>query len=337
VAPPHHRQPRIRDSILNRSVSLLIDGVLARSPAQFVFQRIAASKLAVLAYHSIDDPERFAAHLELIRRSARPVSVDDVVGAVAGRSTLPKRAVLITFDDADATIRDVAMPMLQDRGIPAAAFVVTGSLDSDRPLWPDEIHDLIAAGGRLDGSNPTDSDAIVRSLKLVPDDRRVHALEQLRASAGRPAAPVAQLATRDLARLEAAGIAIGSHTHTHPCLDRCTEEQVRREITSAHEILSAALGHPPSAFAYPNGDLDDRVVRVVRETGYVVAFLFDHRMSDAPPANALRISRVRTNAAAGSDRLRALLSGLHPAIHAMRARRAPTSPPAGAVAREYRS
>ena len=79
--------------------------------------------------------------------------------------------------------------------------------------------------------------------------------------------------------------------------------------------LAGWLGHPPRAFAYPNGDHDDRVRRLVADAGYELAFAFDHRLSDVPPADPLAVSRLRVDVGATVDRLDLLLSGLHSAVH----------------------
>ena len=294
-----------------------VDRIAVRSPAQTLFGRRARSKLAALAYHSVDDPERFALQMDVIKRAAHPVSLDDVLDAQAGRRPVPNRAVLVTFDDADATVAIHARPILAERGIPAVAFIVASVLDTDRSLWPAEARDLIRHGGTADDVAGLDADAAVRRMKRLPDDRRLAALASLRASATAQPAPTAQLSTHDLAGLQTAGIEIGNHTMTHPCLDRCPDDVVDREVAAAHRTLKAA-GVTPRAFAYPNGDTDARVMRIVAEHGYDAAFLFDHRLNDWPLRDRMSISRLRVNASDTIDRFRAVLSGLHPAFLALR-------------------
>ncbi len=94
----------------------------------------------VLCYHAIadhaEDPvlscfsvprARFEAHLaSLVRRGFVFISADDLLAAREGRIGLPRRAVLLTFDDCYADLLDVACEILRPRGIPALAFAVTG-------------------------------------------------------------------------------------------------------------------------------------------------------------------------------------------------------------------
>jgi peptidoglycan/xylan/chitin deacetylase (PgdA/CDA1 family) len=303
---------------MNERTRGIVDSVLTYTPAQPVFHWRASRHLAVVAYHEVRDVERFAAHLDHVQATASPVGLDEVVRAADGRGGLPRHAVLLTFDDGHRDVHDVTLPLLRERGLPAVAFVVAGLLGSDLPPWWTEVKDLVRAGGHaraLAGLTPEDA---VRGLKRVPDAIRVASLEELRASAARPATPVPQLTAPELAELESLGISIGNHTLTHPCLSRCDDDKIRREIEDAHAIITRCLGHEVDAFAYPDGDNDPRVTAAVRRSGHRVGFLFDHRLSPHRPPDRLRISRVRVDTDATLPRFRIITSGLHPTIHRMR-------------------
>lgn len=96
--------------------------------------------LRVLCYHAIADlqddpvlsryavPERlFREHIDILERARyRLVGIDDVVGFVLGQQGLPKRALLLTFDDATRDFKDAAYPLLHERGIPCVLFVPSG-------------------------------------------------------------------------------------------------------------------------------------------------------------------------------------------------------------------
>jgi len=112
--------------------------------------------IPILLYHSVSDappmwirsfsvtPSAFRRQLELIRESgAAPLRVSDYAAALAGEVSLPARAVVITFDDGLADFRDLAMPALDDAGLPATLFVTSGFLEGvslppgvSRPVGP---------------------------------------------------------------------------------------------------------------------------------------------------------------------------------------------------------
>lgn len=297
----------------------LLDAMLARSPAQAVFSRRSTRRLTVLAYHGVDEPASFERQLDHLREHAHPVSFDQVVEALDGGGPLPDRAVLVTFDDGDRSLLEAGLPRLEGRGIPALAFVVAGWLDGDRAPWWVEAEELSSRGARTGEAPGLAGRSLVTALKRLPDERRRRALAELRrAEVPQPRRP--QLRSEELPRLEAGGVRIGSHSLTHPCLSRCSAEQVEREVLGAHRLLTGALGRPPVAFAYPDGEWDPRAAEVLARLGYRLAFLFDHRVGPFPPPAPLAVSRVRVNASTPLDRYRILLSGLHPAIHGVRRR-----------------
>jgi peptidoglycan/xylan/chitin deacetylase (PgdA/CDA1 family) len=291
---------------MRTGASRRLDAALRWSPAQLVFRLRSARHLTVLAYHGVDDPERFARQLDHLVRVSRPVALDDLTGALTGGRPLPERAVLLTFDDGERSLLEAGLPLLRERGLPAVAFVVPGLLDTLQPFWWTEVERLAR------GPAPA---ALVRELKARPDGERLAVLEELRRAAPAPAAPVRQLRRDELGLLEAAGVAVGNHTLTHPILPRCDDDKVARELREAHDILEVALGHPAATFAYPNGDWDERAERHLAELGYATGFLFDHRVNPRTPGHPLRISRVRVNSTTGLDRFAAIISGLHPALH----------------------
>ena len=64
------------------------------------------------------------------------------------------------------------------------------------------------------------------------------------------------------------GIEFGGHTKTHVKLSRITPEKAREEILDSTEVLEELLGRRLISFAYPYGDLNDRVKQIVEEAGY---------------------------------------------------------------------
>ncbi|MER8187511.1 polysaccharide deacetylase family protein [Kitasatospora sp. NPDC094015] len=295
-----------------------IDGLLRRSPLQPVFRAMTARRLAVLAYHGIDDPAGFTAQMERLVRTATPVSLGRLEQSVRERRPLPPRSVLVTFDDGDRSVLTHGLPVLTRLGIPAAAFVVTELIDTDRPFWWSEAAHLAAHGGTAGALAGCPPQAVVGRLKQLPDAERRRGLAELRDSARLQAPRRRQLSAADLATLRSAGVEIGNHTHTHPCLDRCTDATGYEEVATAHRLLTGWLGEAPTAFAYPNGNRDPRTEALLGELGYRLGFLFNHRHDALLPPDPLRVNRLRVNSDTTPDRFDTILSGLHPAVHRIR-------------------
>jgi len=306
---------------LKKQIEAFVDSVLSKSPAQSLSSWKSARKLAVLAYHGVDDPAQFEKQMEVLARTMQPISLHQYTEAMAKQTPLPDRAVLVTFDDGARSILESGAPILKRYGIPAVAYVVAGVLDSNQPLWWNEVKELIRRGGSTEVVKADSPENIVRELKKVPDTRRLDAIAELRATSGVAASPARQLQRNELIELERSGIAVENHSMTHPIFPKCPEEKIREEILQAHAILTNALGHPPTTFAFPNGDADHRATSIFAELGYAAAFLFDHKISAHPPEDRYHISRVRVNSTTGLNRFRTILSGLHPALHQWRGRK----------------
>jgi peptidoglycan/xylan/chitin deacetylase (PgdA/CDA1 family) len=298
----------------------VVDRALQVSPFQWAFMRRANDRLAVLAYHGIDDLDRFRQHLDFLEERFRLVSLEELLSAIRGGEALPPRSVLLTFDDGERSVLESAAPELLARGIPSAVFVVVGLIGTDLPFWWVEAEALAVRARHRQGDAETSFDLLLRKLKRVPDEERIGTLDRLREGAPDLKVRSAQLTAAELTELEASGMAVASHSLTHPCLSRCEPRKVKMEVEESSRILIEMLGHSPRAFAYPDGDCSDEVRRMIADAGYEAAFLFDHRLSARAVAEPLRISRVRINSTTTLDRFATIVSGLHPAIHHARGR-----------------
>lgn len=71
-----------------------------------------------------------------------------------------------------------------------------------------------------------------------------------------------------LAELEAAGIEVGSHSHSHRQLDLLSRSAAADDIRRGKELLEGALGHPVASFAYPHGHASRWVQDEVQRCGF---------------------------------------------------------------------
>jgi len=71
--------------------------------------------------------------------------------------------------------------------------------------------------------------------------------------------------------LQEAGHEIGAHTRTHSHLPRLDPADRHDEIVGSYLDIRAALGAPPTVFAYPYGDCDADTAAVVRAVGFTAA------------------------------------------------------------------
>lgn len=282
----------------------VFDRIAGSRPVAGAAARVTAAPLRVLAYHEIRDLDGFRRQVEHLVDRYRPVSVGEVLRWLDG-GDLPSRSVWLTFDDADPSVVDDALPVLSAHRVPATMFVCPGVVDTTRPYWWQVVERI--APDR------------VGPLKLVPDDdrrRQVSELEERLARRDGAPAVQPQLTSAQLDRWLAAGLDVGNHTWDHPLLDHCPPEEQERQIRHAHDWLMDRVHPHHLVFAYPNGNPADHADRVLAGLGYRLNALFDHRLAvhRAPS----RLSRLRTNADADLPRFRAIVGGVHPLVHALR-------------------
>jgi peptidoglycan/xylan/chitin deacetylase (PgdA/CDA1 family) len=138
--------------------------------------------LRVLCYHAISDlagdpviepygvpPTRFRRQLDSLRRAGyRFIHPDELLAFLDGRAGLPRRPLLLTFDDCYADLLDTALPELVERGIPAVAFAVSGCIGASN-RW-----DQAAGAATLPLLDVPGLEALARSGLEIGGHSRTH-------------------------------------------------------------------------------------------------------------------------------------------------------------------
>src|SRR5581483_3974723 len=79
-------------------------------------------------------------HLEWMQKRFHFVSLDELGGLLESRKTPRAPVAAVTFDDGYSDVYYNAFPILKDRKIPAAVFVVTDLIGSSLPQFHDRLH-----------------------------------------------------------------------------------------------------------------------------------------------------------------------------------------------------
>lgn len=90
-------------------------------------------------------PQRFRDQLEALTRSRTVLSMEQLVAALDA-GDVPPHATAITFDDGYSDNEEVAKPILEELGVPATMFLVTGLIGSATCFWWDELAALVLFG-----------------------------------------------------------------------------------------------------------------------------------------------------------------------------------------------
>lgn len=290
--------------------------VLGSAPVAGLWDFLTRDRLRVLAYHTVPNPEAFAAHLDHIADNYTPVTGRMVADSMNGGKKLPKGALWITFDDGDVSVVRNALPLLSAHRMPATAFVCGGWVGtSEVPWW--QLFDAAFEAGviQLDDLGSMDRGHLLHTIKTTTDEHRrsVMATWSQRLDASGTPATSEQWSVADLRAWINAGNEVGNHSWDHPCLDRCDADEQVRQITMAHARLTELLGAPPDLFAWPNGNTASAALDTVRQLEYRLVLGFDHRVC-ARRIDPWAISRVRIDSDVPVKRAWAIMSGAHSSV-----------------------
>jgi peptidoglycan/xylan/chitin deacetylase (PgdA/CDA1 family) len=233
----------------------------------------------VLCYHALSPtweaelsiaPDVFERQVEwLLRRGWHPATFTQAVLGPPRRKTLA-----ITFDDAFASVKRYAAPVLERHGAPATVFAPTAFMSGDRPLSWEGIDQWRDSGdaGELEAMSWT-----------------------------------------ELAALAERGWEIGSHTRTHPKLTQLSEPELTDELRGSRQQCSEALGFECTTIAYPYGDVDARVAQAAERAGYLAGAALSSHLTRLGPHRQPRVGiysvdvgwRFRLKASSATRALRA--------------------------------
>jgi peptidoglycan/xylan/chitin deacetylase (PgdA/CDA1 family) len=290
--------------------------------------------------------ESFRSQLRFLRSRYNVVLPEQVRLWSRGEDTLPERAVLLTCDDGLANAVTDMLPILHEEGLSCLFFVTSQSLAAGAFMqWYEELYLTLLdlPEGLLEG---TFVGVPLRThLNCVVPQRQsswriiVDALSQSEAPVRRGIAKAirtrygfsddwaSRYLDRDASRFQlltlpqirqllAAGMAIGSHTESHPKLSQLPEDLSWREITESRSQLEAALGVRVWSIAYPFGGVDDvsaRELQIAKKAGYDCAFInFAGGFGSALPRFAL--PRVHIAMDMPLSELEAHVSGIYEAL-----------------------
>jgi len=242
-------------------------------------------------------PEQFEAQLQVLRRCASVVGIDELRG-LGPATRLPPAPVLVTFDDGYRTCVDVALPLLKRLGLRATFFIPTEHVEERLVFWWDRISYAVKRSPRsalaLEYPRPlrldlADRAVAARELCVLAERKRGLDLERFLAElAERAGVPWDRDLERSLAdelivtwddvrRLRDAGMDVQSHTRRHRTLQTLTPEQQADELAGSRSHLERELGRPVTALAYPSGYPvvgDARLRRAVADAGYELGFSY---------------------------------------------------------------
>ena len=134
-------------------------------------------RVRVLTYHRFGpgrrapfcvDAAAFDRQMAWLARSGRAASLAQVRGFLGGRRNLDNGAVLVTIDDGDPSVAEIAVPILRRHGVPAVLFTLAGRPEGFRVLDDAALRAVADAGVDIGSHSLTH-----RSMARLPREQQV--------------------------------------------------------------------------------------------------------------------------------------------------------------------
>jgi len=310
----------------NTAIQLAAEA-LWRTPSSFGIARMLGPSysLRCVVFHDISPtessftrgmrvsttPGKFEAALKFLTRYYTPVRLQDVLTDFDGQG-LPPRAVLVTFDDAYASVAELAAPLCRQFGVPAVFFVNATCLDNQR-LAPDNLvcyvanefgmNAIRAAARVFCGAGAPKFDSLAEvfegffpTISLTEREVFLEALRQITGINDSCLAAEARLylTSKQLHALASLDFEIGNHTYSHVYCRSLSREEFGREIDRNKAELEALSGTKVRSFSQPYGfsaDLTSDLAEHLERSGHKAVFLSES-VANPRGADPFHLDRV---------------------------------------------
>ena len=242
-------------------------------------------------------PHNFEEIIKYIKKSYHILNLDSIPNV--NSLNLQKKQALVTFDDGYKDFIEYALPIMDKHDVPSSCFIVTDCTDRKEPPWTYVLDYVFQYSNRLEVS--LDDELLPPELKLTKwadtDERLAYAKKlklflkkqmheyRLQVLSGfvteMDDAQVPHdllMSWEEVVEIKNHGVKIGSHTHTHPLLDKINHEQtLKNELGLSKRVLEEKLNSQIDYISYPNGNYDARVVNMAKALGYKAGFAVKER------------------------------------------------------------
>lgn len=257
------------------------------------YQSTRKRAIRVFMFHGIggkDCPtDIFIKQMEYLARYYSVISLKMAIEMISNNDYSVKNEIVLTFDDGLKNNLNIAYPVLLRFGLPATFFVCPGLIDSGKWLWAYEVERRlltleyvkltsfckdfdITSPKWKPGNNVCVVEHIIEFMKTLATSERMSlesTIQELTTEFEPTKEDMNMLETMnwdELCSLSSELITIGSHTLNHPILTKLPVNDICFEIQESRYILERKLKKTVEYFCYPNGDFNDEVLKVVRET-----------------------------------------------------------------------
>jgi len=252
---------------------------------------------------------QFKQDLDFLLAHFQPVSLQDLLDGLHGKTVLPPRSFLLSFDDGFREMAEVVAPILKAKGAPAVFFLNSAFVDNRALCFQQKIALLVdrlekqpATGvmekvrERLRANNISGAE-IIPALKSVRYTNRA-VLDEVAAFCNVPFDNFLKqqkpyLTSEQIGGLLRDGFAIGGHSVDHPFYDDLTLTEQLRQTSESVNFLQEKFAVKYRAFAFPHSDRGVSQTffqRCFTDGGLQISFGTGGLLRDSRPGHLQRFS-----------------------------------------------
>lgn len=322
---------------------------LGALPLARIINSSLSDNLTILAYHRIYDmgneddfpfdPELisattndFKAQMSYVKKHYNPITFNNLINHINHGKKLPKRPIIISFDDGHEDNYTNAFPILKNLEIPATIFISTEYIDSDRIFWFDWIAHLIYKTNSKNISLNNGSfistinegiDArrsltaeLLNYLMTLPNTIRKDCLVEIDQQLDVEISisdnkKSSALSWSQVVEMSNNNIEFGSHTVSHPILSKLDDNELEFELKNSKEEIQNYIHKQVDIIAYPVGgsmEFNDKVTNSCKKLDYLLGISYISGVESLPIKKMFSLKRLHVERYTNMNRFKALLA-----------------------------
>lgn len=279
------------------------------------------------------DKPLFRQQIEFMKKNFNIVTMEQVIDAVEGKSELPEKALLLTFDDGYVDNYTFAFPVLEEFGVQGSFFIPGKTFAEHQLLDVNKIHYILASadiyelvedvkkemnyyrGTEYDYA-PTDelfneyavanrfdlkeTIFVKRMLQTVLPEKLRNTIssnlfEKYVGVSEEQLAYELYMTEEQIRTLKRHGMFIGFHGYDHYWLGNLSPEQMRKDVDMALDTLDEFIDRKCWVANFPYGNYNPDVLNYIKKQGACIGLTTDVRVAEIGVDPALELPRLDCN------------------------------------------
>lgn len=279
------------------------------------------------------DVNLFREQIQFMKKEFHIVTMEQVIDAVKGKSDLPEKALLLTFDDGYIDNYTFAMPILEEAGVQGSFFIPGKTFSTHQLLDVNKIHYILASAdinqllsdvyermnfyrgqeyeyasneelfqeyamaNRFDNKETV---FVKRMLQTVLPERLRNRIssdlfEKYVGVTEEQLAYELYMTEEQIRTMKRHGMFIGIHGYDHYWLGDLLEDKMQEDIDKALEVMDEFIDSKCWVMNYPYGNYHQDVLKYVGDRGAVLGLTTEVRIADLKKDSVLELPRLDCN------------------------------------------